>query len=113
MRKLYAILFLLLILVIKTNGQGTDNPVLPRIYEDGYSIEQIKIFALQNTPYSADYRVKLLAIVNNGLRKSGEYVNINEGRPLDESHITWIYQQVVRNPSVHLPKGYKLMKVLR
>jgi hypothetical protein len=107
MRKLYAILFLSLILVIKTNGQGTDNPVLPRIYEDGYTIEQIESFAMQNTPYSKDYKVKLLVIINSGLRHSGEYVNINEGRPLNESHISWIYQRVKRNPNVHLPKGYK------
>lgn len=106
MRKLYAILFLLLILVIKTNGQGTDNPILPRIYEDGYSIPQIEEFALMVTEFSNNYRKKMLSIINKALRSSGEYVNVNGGQPLTDNHISWIYDHVQREPNGYLPAGY-------
>lgn len=103
-------------------GQGsTDNPILPRIYEEGYTIEQIKNFALGNfellpasvgesyrkQEYSKNYREKVLSIVNEGLRRSGEYVNLNNGQPLDDSHIEWIYQHVYRVYNDKLPAHYR------
>lgn len=96
---------MLLVATSTTSGQ-TDNPIRPRIYEDGYSIEQIKNFALELTDISASYREKLLDIVNTGLRKSGEYVRINDGKPLTDNHISWIYKQVQRHPNGYLPAGY-------
>jgi hypothetical protein len=100
------LIFVLICVVLNNTNAQTDNPILPRIYEDGYSIEQIKKFALELTDISASYRKKLLDIVNTGLRKSGEYVRINDGKPLTDNHISWIYDQVVRYPNGYLPAGY-------
>lgn len=86
------------------NGQQ-DNPILLRIYEDGYSIEQIKQFAKEPTVYSQSYRAMLLSIINNGLQQSGDYIYLNNGQPLNESHIDWIYTQVHRVLKDSLPVG--------
>ena len=99
---------MMMLLVLSSEAQNsTDNPLLPRIYEDGYSIEQIKDFALQSTEYSSNYRRVLLKIVNNALRESGEYINVNGGQPLTSSHISWIYDHVERDPNGYLPVGYR------
>lgn len=90
----------------------TDNPVLPRIYEDGYSINQIKEFALGyrsgvSHEYASSYRQKLLSIINEGLIRSGEYVNVNNGNPIEARHIGWIYEHVFRVQNDSLPAGHR------
>jgi len=104
MKKL--LFFLVLILVgLKSSGQGSDNPLLPRLFEEGYSIEQLRDSALRSTEYSQNYRKEVLKMVNRCLRNSGDYLNLNQGNPLDERHISWIYQNVFRNPNDSLPAG--------
>ncbi len=100
---------LVLFVVLNTNGQGSDNPILPRVYENGYSIGQIERFAQENTEYSRNYRSALLYIVNLALQKSGEYLNFNEGNSLvdKEKDINLIYSYVVRKQNGYLPSGYR------
>gem|GEM_PF-3906607 len=95
-----------MVLITLASNAQTDNPILPRIYEDGYSVAQIEEFALQSTEYSSNYRRVLLRIINHGLRESGEYINVNGGQPLTSSHISWIYDHVERDPNGYLPVGY-------
>lgn len=109
-----SLLLVVLILVgLETFAQvPTDNPVLPRIYENGYSIEQIKEFALGNrqgvsSEYARSYRIKLLSVINEGLKRSGEYVKLNDGKPLGDEHVEWIYQHVYRVQNDSLPIGHR------
>lgn len=107
--------FLLIVLgTIEAVGQGsTDNPILPRVFEEGYSLEQIQGFANGKGPLakgreglSVNYRIKLILIVNKGLERSGEYVNLNNGQPLDSRHIDWIYEHVYRVQNDSLPANH-------
>ncbi len=96
----------MLVLLMSSTKAQTDNPILPRIHEDGYTLEQIEDFALEANEFSQNYRKKLLSIINSALRSSGEYVNVNNGKPLTENHISWIYDQVQRDLKGYLPAGY-------
>lgn len=85
-------LFLILILTLGwlvSNAQ-LHKPVQP-LNENGYTLVQFETFALSPTEYSASYRERLLSLVNHFLAETGLYKKYNNGNPLDESWISWIF----------------------
>jgi len=111
MKKIVAsFLILLFVVTMKTNGQGHDSPILPRIYEDGYSIEQIKNFALKDSnELGNSFRERLIYTITNGLIQAGEYVNYNNGNPIKTSKkdISRIFEYVIRNEKDSLPAYHR------
>ena len=65
-------------------------PVQP-YNESGYTVEQFENFALGTTDLSCSYRAEVLHIVNQFLQKTGLYMNYNNGQPLDDAWISWIF----------------------
>lgn len=88
MRKLVFILILTTSWLI-SSGQ-LHKPVQP-LNESGYTLAQFEAFASNSTEYSASYREKLLSVVNHFLAETGLYKNYNNGNPLNESWISWIF----------------------
>jgi len=113
MKKRVSFLLVLVLVGLGSLGQSrSDNPILPRVYEEGYSIEQIREFALGNRKginpdYARNYRLKLLEIINEGLKISGELDNLNGGELLDETFVDWIYDHVERVYNDSLPEGHR------
>lgn len=110
--KNFLLLVVLTLVGLESFSQArTDNPILPRKYEEGYTIEQIKNFALGkmdgvSLEYASNYRKKLLSVINEGLRRSGEYVNLNNGKPLGDDYVEWIYEHVYRVDNDSLPANH-------
>ncbi len=86
-------LFALLIAGLTSFAQGHGSPI-QTYNEDGYSVAKVNAFALGLNSSVAkelvgNYRKELLQIVNEGLKKAGYNLVLNE------THISWIFNQVV------------------
>ena len=94
-----------LLLGLECFSQG--KPICP-YNENGYTVSQVKSFALESTELSANYRKELLKIVNTGLANAGEKLI------LDERHIEWIFKNV-KDSSIQLNSfvnSYKIGNVI-
>lgn len=90
MKKLILGLVLVVIATVLGFGQRLHNPVQP-YNENGYTLIQFESFASKPNEYSASYRKKLLEVVNRFLRSTKLYKKYNNGDPLDERWISWIF----------------------
>ena len=82
-------------------------PICP-YNENGYTVSQVKSFALEPSELSANYRGEILKIINAGLINSGENL------VLDQRHISWIFQHV-KDSAVQLNSfvnSYKIGNVI-
>jgi len=99
------IIFAFALLGLECFSQG--KPICP-YNENGYTVSQVKSFALEPSELSANYRKELLKIVNAGLVKAGENLI------LDQRHISWIFQHV-KDSAVQLNSfvnSYKIGNVI-
>ena len=82
------IVFLLIVLsTIGVKGQK-GWPIKP-YRENDYSLDEVKVFAFEQTTLSANWRREFINIVNIGLRASGETLVV------DESNVIWALGQIV------------------
>jgi hypothetical protein len=86
------VVVLLLMLSIGVSGQKYP-PVQP-YNESGYKVSDLRRFLYENTSLSNSYQQEFLRVINKNLRSTGEYLNINEGQPLDESWIPWVLAKI-------------------
>lgn len=98
MKKLVVFLFLALGAVGMVHAQTNKHvqvqrekhyPVLP-YNENGYTVHDLDTFMFNPGPLHASYREKFLTLINKALYESGEYVNVNDGKPLTKYNIGWI-----------------------
>ena len=80
------IIFVLVLLGLECFSQQ-GNPICP-YNENGYSVLEVKKFALNSSEISKNFCTELLIIVNSALKNSEENLILNE------KHIDWIFQHV-------------------
>lgn len=85
-------LFLILILTISWSvSNGQLYPPIQPLNESGYSLQEFESFSLKSSEFSSNYRRELLGIVNQFLKETGLSGKYNQGMPLDEKWISWIF----------------------
>jgi len=95
---------LTLLLMIGVLSYGSGNPICP-YNENGYSIAEVKTFALGDGLLNENYRKEMLRLVNQALVSSGEQL------VLTENNISWLLDQVIYKP-ITLSAGYKNSRTL-
>lgn len=84
-----------LLLVLSSIGvSGQKYPPVQPYNENGYKVSDLRRFLYENTSLSNSYQTEFLRVVNKNLRSTGEYLNINDGQPLDESCIPWVLAKI-------------------
>lgn len=78
-------MILMLGVVLSSNGQG---PIQP-YNENGYTVSQIKSFALSDSDLASNWRKELLLIVNSGLISAEIKIET-----LDHRHLDWIFDRI-------------------
>ncbi|HLP86884.1 MAG TPA: hypothetical protein VK153_03375 [Candidatus Paceibacterota bacterium] len=84
------VLFLILSIVCSIS-KGQLFPPVQQYNESGYTVKQFENFALGTTDLSCSYRAELLYQVNQFLQKTGLYTKYNNGQPLDDAWVSWIF----------------------
>jgi len=82
---------MLIIISSQTVGQHRGNPIRP-YNENGYTIAEVKAFAVGSTPLSVDYKINLLRIINNAMEKAGETKRFTE-KDLSEIFYKYVYHE--------------------